>query len=409
MIKFSYTGRNRQGKLVDSKIVALNKEIALNQLKQQDIVVINIRPAASIHLLKPLLGYINRLTTKPQLSDLIIFSRQMGSLAKAGVPLLRSLRIVTDTVHSVGLRLALENVLVRLDAGQSFSSAIAKHPQIFPSIMQALAGVGESTGNIEDVFKQVSLYLARENITKKRVKEAMRYPIFVIITICIAIGVINVLVIPSFAGFFARVNAVLPLPTRILLATSKFMINYWHVLLLALLALVAATIYALHTPAGKLRWDRMKLKIPLVGSIIERALLARFARSFALTSRTGVPLLESISVIANTTDNVYVTERIMTMRQSIEHGESLTIAAGNCGMFTPLVMQMILIGEETGELPRLLDEVADHYESELEYDLKRLSSAIEPILTSIVAAMVLVLALGVFLPMWDLSKVALGK
>lgn len=346
---------------------------------------------------------------KPRLSDLIIFARQMYSLTKSGVPLLRAVRVLADNVKSEGLKVALEDVLVRLDSGQSFSTAVGKHPTIFPGLVQSLISVGESTGDLDEIFKQVSVYLDREDDTKKRIKSAMRYPIIVMLTIVVAIGIINILVVPAFAQFFQRFGSTLPLPTRILIASSNFMINYWYLILLGILLIIFAWVSYLKTNTGRLKWDRVKLKIPLVGSIIERSLLARFARSFALTSRTGVPLLEAIAVIAKTTDNVFVAERILSMRQGIEHGESLTSAARNCGMFSSLVMQMMTIGEETGEVDRLLDEVADFYERELEYDLKKLSEAIEPILIVIVAGMVLVLALGVFLPMWDLSKVALGK
>lgn len=359
--------------------------------------------------LTKLFTYLHNLAIKPKLTELIIFARQMYALTKSGVPLLRAIKVLADNVKSTGLKLALDDILIRLDSGQSLTTAIGKHPAIFPGLIQALVGVGESTGDLSTIFQQIATYLERENDTKKRIKSAMRYPIIVMLTIIIAIGVINILVVPAFAQFFQRFGSALPLPTRILIASSHFILNYWYLLLIAILLLLAAWISYLHTPSGRMRWDQMKLKIPLIGSIIERALLARFARAFSLTSRTGVPLLESIAIIAKTTDNVFIAEKILTMRQSIEHGESLTTAAKNCQMFSTLVMQMIAIGEETGEVDSLLDEVADFYESELEYDLKKLSEAIEPILIIIVAGMVLVLALGVFLPMWDLSKVALGK
>ena len=153
-------------------------------------------------------------------------------------------------------------------------------------------------------------------------------------------------------------------------------------------------------------WDRYKIHLPLVGSIIERSLLSRFSRSFALCFRTGIPLLEAISLIAATCDNAYMEKKILDMKTNIEHGESMTIAAKNTGLFNSLVLQMIMIGEESGELDRLLDEVANFYEQELDYDIKQLSSLIEPILIGVMACMVLILALGIFLPMWELAKVA---
>ena len=410
MLRFSYTGRNKNGKLVEGFIEALNKDAVAEMLKHNDITPLTILASSKeANIMEQIFAYFHFLMIRPNLSDLIIFSRQMYSLTKSGVPLLRAIRVLADNVKSEGLRIALEDILVRLDSGQSFAIAVGKHPAIFPGLVQSLISVGESTGDLDEIFRQVSTYLEREDSTKKRIKSAMRYPIVVIITIMIAVGIINVFVVPAFAQFFQRFGSALPLPTRILIATSNFTLNYWYIIVLGFVLIIIAWISYLKTDAGRMQWDRVKLKIPLVGGIIERSLLARFARSFALTSKTGVPLLEAIAVIAKTTDNVYVADRILSMRQGIEHGESLTVAARNCGMFSTLVMQMMNIGEETGEVDRLLDEVADFYERELEYDLKKLSEAIEPILIVIVACMVLVLALGVFLPMWDLSKVALGK
>ena len=410
MLRFSYTGRNKNGKLVEGFVEALNKDAVAETLKRDGLIPIVIHLSAKEqNIIEKIFAYCHALMVRPSLSDLIIFARQMYSLTKSGVPLLRAIRVLADNVKADGLRVALEDILVRLDGGQSFANAVGKHPTIFPGLVQSLISVGESTGDLDEIFRQVSIYLDRENDTKKRIKSAMRYPVIVMITIIVAIGIINVLVVPAFAQFFQRFGSTLPLPTRILIASSNFMINYWYVIILGIILSIAAWVSYLKTKPGRMKWDRIKLKLPLIGSIIERSLLARFARSFALTSRTGVPLLEAIAVIAKTTDNVFVSERILSMRQGIEHGESLTSAARNCGMFSSLVMQMMTIGEETGEVDRLLDEVADFYERELEYDLKKLSEAIEPILIIIVAGMVLVLALGVFLPMWDLSKVALGK
>lgn len=410
MLRFSYTGRNKRGKLVEGFLDGPNKEAIAELLKQDSITPIAIHISKKkANVVQYLLARIHTLITRPGLNDLIIFSRQMYSLTKSGVPLLRAIRVLADNVKAEGLQMALEDILIRLDSGQSLAAAVGRHPNIFPGLMQSLINVGESTGDLDEVFRQIAMYLDRESDTKKRIKAAMRYPMIVLITIVIAIGIINVLVVPAFAQFFSRFGAALPLPTKILIASSNFMINYWYVVVLFIILTITCWISYIKTAQGRMMWDRTKLKIPLIGSIIERSLLARFARSFALTARTGVPLLEAIGVIAKTTDNVFVAERIMSMRQSIEHGEQLTTAARGCGMFSSLVMQMMTIGEETGEVDRLLDEVADFYERELEYDLKKLSEAIEPILIIIVAGMVLVLALGVFLPMWDLSKVALGK
>ena len=410
MMHFNYKGRNANGDLVEGIVNSLNKEFAAEVLKRDGITPISVtiieKPQEP---LQKFMAYFHRVIHRPSLTDLIIFSRQMYSLTKAGVPIIRAIHVVADSVKNECLVTSLEDILLKLEGGQNLSSCMAQYPEVFPPLMQSLVNVGENTGNLDKVFYQIAIHLERESMTKKRLKSAMRYPLMVIITIMIAIGIINVLVVPAFASFFQSFGANLPLPTRILIASSNLTINYWYFIVIGILISTSSWIAYLKTDNGRMFWDFVKLKIPLVGSIIERSLLARFSRSFALTSKAGVPLLESIGIIAKTTDNVFVAERIMSMRKNIEHGESLTNAARYCGMFSPLVLQMMSIGEETGEVDRLLDEVSDFYEQELDYDLKKLSEAIEPIMIAIVAVMVLILALGVFLPMWDISRVALGK
>lgn len=410
MPNFSYKGRNRQGKVVSGTISVSDKKAVITTLRQEGIVPINIEETAgATEQLPDILANFKNMLGNPGLEDLIIFSRQMYSLTKAGVPITKAISVVKESATNEKLTKALSDIIVGIESGKSLADSMSKHIRIFPTLMRALINVGENTGALDEVFKQISAHLQREGDTKKRIKGAMRYPIMVIITIVVAIGVINLAVVPAFANFFKSFGAELPLPTRILIASSNFMINYWYIVILLIGAMVGGWIAFLKTPAGEMLWDRFKTKIPLIGTIIERSLLARFARSFSLTFRTGVPLLQSIEIIANTTDNVYIAAKIMNMRERIERGESLSAAARACGMFSTLVLQMITIGEETGEVDKLLDEVADFYEQELEYDLKALSGAIEPILIAIVAVMVLILALGVFLPMWDISQVALGK
>lgn len=410
MIRYTYKGKNKQGAIVENAIRSKNKGEALAKLRRDGITITSIEIAKNQQdVLQQLEEVLHLDFNAPSLNDLIMFSRQMHSLTKAGVPIVRAIKTVADSAKNMKLEMALEDVVKKLEGGQSLATALYKHKDIFPTLMVALVNVGENTGNLDEVFKQISEHIGREADTRKKIKAAMRYPIMVLVAIFAAVTIINVFVIPVFAQFFAKFGADLPLPTRILIVSSNLTINYWHYCL----AVLAGGIFFLRsfikTPHGHYLWDRYKIKIPIIGSIVERALLARFARSFALTSRTGVPLLESINIIAKTTDNVYVSKKIMDMKVSIEHGEQLTASARGTGLFSQLVLQMMAIGEETGEVDKLLDEVADFYEEELDYDLKKLSESIEPILICVVAAMVLVLALGVFVPMWDISKVALKK
>ena len=268
---------------------------------------------------------------------------------------------------------------------------------------------GKTLGGLDKGFAQIASYLELERDTKKRIGSATRYPLFVIAAIIIAVGVINVLVIPAFANLFDSFGAELPWQTRVLIASSDFTINNWYWLVLFAVIAFFGVRYYVSTTAGRLNWDRIKLRMPLVGGIFERITLGRFSRTFAIVTEAGLPIIQGLNVVGNAVGNAYVASRIGEVRRSIERGDSFSRSAGASGLFTPLVMQMISVGEETGSLDELLNEVGDFYEQEVDYELKRLSDRIEPILLVVVAGMVLILALGVFLPMWDLSSAVRGR
>jgi MSHA biogenesis protein MshG len=239
------------------------------------------------------------------------------------------------------------------------------------------------------------------------VKSALRYPSFVVTAMLVALVVVNVLVIPQFQHVFASLHAELPLMTRVLIATSQFSVTYWPALLGA--AVTGAMLFRgwIATPPGRLAWDRRKLRFPIAGKIIHKGTMARFARSFALAIRSGVPIVQGLTVVSQTVDNAYLGARVEQMRDGVERGESILRTATGAGIFTPLVLQMIAVGEESGSLDELMDEIAQMYEREVDYELKTLSSQIEPVLIIFLAVMVLILALGIFLPMWDLGQAAL--
>jgi MSHA biogenesis protein MshG len=408
MPRFQYRGRNKVGKPAVGIVDGVNESAVAIELIRGGTTPVSIVPyIEETSVLSKLNLFLN--LDAPSVQDLSFLTRQLHSLIKAGIPIVRAVHVVKESCKNHKLKLALADVVATLESGQSFGSALRKHSLIFPTLMAALVNVGENTGSLEEVFRQLSVHFERDIRTRNQIKAALRYPIIVVIVISLAIVVINLLVIPAFASFFTQFKATLPLPTRILIGVSDFFVHYWGLLLGIVLGIMFGVNLYLRTDKGRRQWDIIKLKIPMIGDIMRRAMLARFARSFALSIRTGVPLLESIGMIARATDNVYVSEQILLMRTSIEHGESLTVSAGKSDMFTSLILQMLAIGEETGEIDRLLDEVADYYEQEVDYDVKQLGDAIEPILIIGIGGMVLLLALGIFLPMWDIWKVALGK
>lgn len=401
MALFSYKGRDAQGQLTEGSIDAADAAAAAKALSSRNVIPLNIVEADGESSLQGD-ARISFLTPRIRLEDLVIFARQMYSLTKSGIPILRAVSGLAESTSSVRMAAALRDVVSLLERGRTISSALHQHPHIFNQLFVSIVHVGENTGKLDESFLQLSDYLEREQETRKQIKAATRYPMFVIIALVIALVILNIKVIPVFAGMFDKFNAELPLMTQILLGMSEFFLNYWPHMLVTLGLTIFAVVRYLKTEAGRFRWDRAKIRLPIVGSIIERTLLGRFARSFSMMTTAGVPLTTALNLVADAVDNAYMGDRILTMRRNIEKGESLSRVAASSTLFTPLVLQMINVGEETGRVDELLSEAAEYYEREVDYDLKSLTSKIEPILITVVAAMVLVLALGIFTPMWDM-------
>jgi len=402
---FAYTGRNRRGEAVNGQLEAAGVDAVATQLFNNGITPIDILPAsAQQDVFSGLRAWRARFDEKKvSLVDLVFFSRQMYTLLKAGVPLLQSLRGLRDTTQSPTMVRVISSLLDSLDAGLDLTSALRRHPAIFSPLFVSMVQVGETTGGLPEAFQQLSVYLDRERDTIDRVKGALRYPMIVIITIVAAMFIINIWVIPAFAKLYAGFNAQLPLPTRILIGVSTFMRDYWYLLVLAMGGSVFAFFSWIRTPNGRYKWHRFKLRLPVVGSILYRATLGRFASALAITVKAGVPLVQSMTVISRAVDNDFIGERVLQMRDGIERGETIARTAAATGLFPSMVLQMITVGEETGAVDRMMEEVASYYEREVDYDIKNLSQSIEPILLVAVGGMVLVMALGIFLPMWDLA------
>ena len=405
---FQYTGRNNQGQAVNGDIEANSIDAVATQLLNTGVTPINITQFEKEQKTKNNFNFDFSKNKKPTLDDLTLFSRQMYTLMRAGVPIIRAITGLADTTRNQVLQKTLHNVRSNIEGGHELSTALAQYPDIFSHLFVSMVQVGENTGNLDEVFLQISGYLEREKNTRDQIKAAMRYPTFVIIAITIAMFIINMWVIPTFAKVFAGFNAELPLPTRILLGISEFTVDYWYIIVGSLLAVFFGLRHYIKTEKGHWQWDRFITRIPVIGSIVLRATLARFARSFSMSLSAGVPLVTGLALVSRAVDNVFIGGHIADMRMGVERGDSLTRTAASTEMFTPLIIQMLTVGEETGNVDEMLLEVADFYDREVDYDVKNLTSAIEPILIVFIGVMVLVLALGVFLPMWDLAGAAKG-
>lgn len=406
---FTYRGRGIRGELVTGTLEGADQGAVATQLLNTGVTPVDIRATSGGGDLK-LPGWLDGLTApKITIVDLMMFSRQMYTLLKAGVPILQALAGLQQSAINRSLREVIADLRASLDAGRELSTAMRRHPKVFSSFYISVVRVGETTGQLDEVFNRLFSYLEFERDVRDRIKTAMRYPLIVMFVIAAAIAVVNFAVIPAFAKIFEANKVPLPLLTRILIATSDFFLAYWYLLFLGVAGAIVGFVGWTGTAIGRMSWDRIKLRLPLAGPIVLKATLARFSRAFALASRAGVPIVQGLTVVASVVDNTHLAARIEQMREGVERGESILRTAVTTGVFTPVVLQMIAVGEETGELDDLLGEVADMYEREVDYDIKNLSASIEPIITVALGVLVLILALGVFMPIWDMGKVMLKK
>ncbi|RUO75943.1 type II secretion system F family protein [Idiomarina seosinensis] len=422
-MRFRYQARDKNGNLQTGDVEANDSRAAASNLMSRGLIPVQVNAAGgskptgrndtkrsdtTLSIGSVIQTMRDALEPQVDLDQLIIFCRQMYSLTNAGIPILRAIEGLSDSTQNKRMKRALRDVHSQLERGRTLSAGLALHKKVFPKLVIAIVHVGENTGQLEESFEQLALYLEKEQDTRKRIKAATRYPSFVLIALVIALFVLNIFVIPTFADMFSRFNVELPWATRALLGTSDFFVNYWPLMIIAMTASFFGLRYYKATKNGRLLWDSLKLKVPIIGSILERSMLARFSRSFSVMLGAGVPLTQALSLVAEAVDNAWMEKKILDIRRSIERGENLSRAARQSQLFTPLVMQMIVVGEETGRIDTLLREVAEYYERETDYDLKTLTARIEPAMIAVVAVMVLILALGIFTPMWDMMSAYQG-
>lgn len=407
MAQFSYTGRDNQGERVQGVLNAEDRHTLAKHLMASGITPLDIAP---LHARRKTISLSsNVFEERVAVLDVMMFSRQMYSLLKAGIPIMDALKGLQNFTQNKTLAGVIADLCDSLDSGRELSAALQQHPKVFSHFYVSMVRVGEKTGLLDKVFLHLFDHLEFEKLMLDQVKAALRYPMFVMIAIAMAMVIINLFVIPSFVKMFQNFGAELPFMTKVLFSSSNFMIAAWPYLLIACAGGVLLFRYAIGTVKGKYRWDRFKLKIPIAGNIIYKATMARFARSFALSTKSGISIINALSLVEQTVDNDFIAGKIKAMQSGLERGESILYSATQSGVFNLLVLQMIGVGEESGSLDELMAEVADMYQRDVEYEIKTLNAQVEPILIVCLGAMVLGLALGIFLPMWDFGRVAIHK
>jgi len=403
MPTFKYNGRDGSGDLVSGERLADSADSLSGQLFNEGITPIQITLQQEQ---RGLLQKLKILFEKKRVSttELALFTRQMYTLNKAGVAISTAMKHLSKTSYSLRMSQVLMGISQRLESGQNLGTAMEQYPDVFSPLIIAMVQIGQNTGKLDNAFLRLTEYLELEGSTIKRVKTAIRYPIFVMSAIIIGIIIINIFVIPAFAKVYMRANIPLPWMTIILISISNFFVNYWIYLLIVTIILGIAVRQYLKSPQGKYKWHKYQLKIPIIGYLLQRMVLLRFSETFTIIVNSGIPINEGLTLVAQSISNQYAREEVIAMKNAIQRGSSIFQAASSCKLFTSLELQMLSISEQTGELGEMLNEIALYYQREVDYDLKHLTDIIEPILLSCVAVMVLFLALAVYMPIWNMVK-----
>ncbi len=402
---YIYQGRDASGALLTDKRYAQSMESLGTQLMNEGILPVKILLESSTESIWSKVKKIS-LEKKLSLDDIGFFSRQMYTLCKTGVPLAGALRQLAAHTRVKLMSDALYGMVSYLEAGQDLAASMSYYPKVFSPIMISMVRVGQNSGNLAEAFLQINRYIELESIAVKNVKTAMRYPIFVLISLFIAIIVINMFVIPSFASVFLQAKVELPWATRFLMGASSFMRHNWLLLSVFIFFSACGFIYYIQTDKGKYQWHKFLLKIPIVGSLLKQIVVLRFAQTFAIVIKAGIPLITGLDLIAGAVNNVFARSKILAMREAIAHGNSLTQAVSVTGLFSPLELQMFRVSEETGDLSDMLLQMVTYYQREIDYNLKRLTDVIEPLLILMLSVVILILAFAVYLPIWNMVKLA---
>jgi MSHA biogenesis protein MshG len=400
---FAYVARDSGGARIEGRLEAANPTSLADALAAQGSML--VRADVCVDSDEGLGAFFDRrFGGRIQIDDLLMFCRQLATLMKAGVPLLRSLQGLYESATKASFAQLLERLRQQLEAGRQLSAAMQREEPVFSRYMVSMVRVGEVTGRMYEIFMGLHAQLSFERENREQVRSALRYPIFVLCAATVALVVLNIFVIPAFAKVYKGLHTELPLITQLLIAVSDFFVHSWPVLVVAVVAAVGALAWGLRTQAGRRMRDELLLRLPIFGTLVRKAALARFTKSFGLALEAGIPVVDALQVAVETAGNIVLSERIGQMKTSAERGETLAKGARATGVFTPTILQMIAVGEETGALGEMMNEVAEYYRKDVEYAVRGLAAQIEPIMIVLMGCMVLVVALGVFLPMWDLSR-----
>jgi type IV pilus assembly protein PilC len=399
-MKFFYKTIDRKGNAQTGVVDAVDRETAIQTLQKTNRFITEI--SEENKLLKSSFSFgFNKISAK----DKIIFSQQLAVMVKSGIPLIRALQAIQKQTANEKFGSVINELISDVEGGAKFSNALSKHPKVFSDLYIQIVKSGEKTGNLDRILLKLSKDMEKTYDLNSKIRGAMVYPIFICsILILMVIGVL-IFIIPQLASIFEESSAQLPLPTKILLGLSNFTVHYWWILLIIIIISVIGIKFELSTESGKLLFDKSKLKIPIFGKLLEKIYLARFARTLSTLTSAGLPILDTFDTIKDVIGNRVYRDEIIAVRSKIEAGTTIGSALLESSLFPSMVIQMVSVGEQSGNLPYILNNLAQFYEKETENMTKNLSSLIEPALMVIMGVGVGFFALAVIMPIYNLVSV----
>ncbi|MFC1806984.1 type II secretion system F family protein [Candidatus Omnitrophota bacterium] len=397
MPNFKYKVRDKSGRAITGSMTQANQKEAIDNLRKMGYTPINVEEkkeaSSGLNLL-----FFNRVKDE----DRILFTRQMYALIRAGVSLLPSLEAIGGQTKSNVLRQAVDSMKVEIEAGASLSESLAKHPKIFSPLYVSMIKAGETAGLLDQVMGRLAEFGERELDLKYQVKAATRYPIIAFLSLIAVFFGLVIFVIPRFAELFSRYNVQLPLPTRILIGIYSVISNYWHLLIIGVVVSIILFMKFINTSVGRRLWDTFKLKVPVIGPLFFKLFMSRFSKTMSILITSGINMLATLDLVAGTIGNVVIAKAVWFIKEGVNEGKGLAEPMKTSKLFSPIVIQMVSIGEEAGKLDELLMNVSEYYDQQLDYAMKNLTTMIEPMLIFALGFMVLFVGLGVFLPLWNM-------
>ena len=399
---YAYKVKDHNGRLIEGSLDAESTALVANKLRQMGYVPIAIDKKQTTGVSREIHipGFGNRI----KLQEIAIFSRQFATMIEAGLTLLRSLQILAVQTESKPLADVINQVRQDVESGSSLSQAFARHPKVFNKLFVAMVRSGESGGVLDQVLLQLAATIEKQVELRRKIRSAMTYPVVVLAIVVLILTAMLVFIVPLFKGFYKSLNGTLPLMTRFLITASNIFVRLFPLVVLAVVAAAYGFKRWIATDEGRSKWDVFKLKIPVFGKLVHKTAMARFARTFGVLLRSGVPILEALEITKDTAGNTVVSRGLADVQSGVKIGEPIAKPLENHAVFPPMVTQMMAVGEESGALDTLLEKIADFYDQEVEATVNSLTSLLEPLMILVLGGCVGTMVIALYLPMFNIIK-----